>query len=84
MKITVEEQQRRSERARLKGYARRRIKKPEKTPKQKQAGFKNMRLVNKPGNTPANKKHRVKIKKLPPGEAQGARHLQRWSTLRRG
>jgi len=94
MKITLEEQQKRSERARLKAYyARRRHKKLKKTPKAKQAGFKNMRLVNKSNSKVAKKgrpvrmtkkNHPMKITKLPPGEARGARDLQRWSNLRRG
>jgi hypothetical protein len=94
MKLTMEEQQKRSERARLKAYsARRRHKKLEKTPKVKQAGFKNMRLVNKsnsmggkkgPSSKNDQKNHPMKITKLPPGEARGARDLQRWSNLRRG
>jgi hypothetical protein len=45
MKITVEEQQKRSERARSNAYYSRRSRK--KRPKQKQGGFKNMRLINK-------------------------------------
>ena len=45
MKTTVEEQQKRSERARIKAYHSRRGRK--KGPKQKQGGFKNMRLINK-------------------------------------
>jgi hypothetical protein len=94
MKITVEEQQRRSARARLKEYyARRSRKKREKIPKVKQAGFKNMRLVNKSISKAAEKDRPVKtakkkvpkkMKKLPPGEARGARDLQRWAILRRG
>ena len=84
MKITLEQQQKQSEHARIKGYfARRRRKKLEKSPKPKQAGFKNMRLVNKRGSL-AKTGHHVKISKLPPGEARGARDLQRWSKLRRG
>jgi hypothetical protein len=46
MKITVEEQQKQSERARIKAYYARR-KNRKKRPKQKQGGFKNMRLINK-------------------------------------
>jgi hypothetical protein len=46
MKITVEEQQKRSERARLKAYHERR-KNRKKRQKHKQSGFKNMRLINK-------------------------------------
>jgi hypothetical protein len=46
MRITVKEQQKRSERARLKAYyARRQNRK--KRQKHKQAGFKNMRLIKK-------------------------------------
>jgi hypothetical protein len=45
MKITTEEQQKRSERARLKAYYSRRSRK--KRPKQNQGGFINMRLSNK-------------------------------------
>jgi hypothetical protein len=45
MKMTVEEQQKRSERARIKAYYSRQGRK--KRPKQKQGGFKNMRLINK-------------------------------------
>ena len=84
MKITGEEQQKRSERARIKAYyARRRRKGLEKNPKQKQGGFKNMRLVNKSaGVTAAKNPRKVKVKKLPPGEARGARHLQDWSKSR--
>ena len=48
MKITVEEQQRRSERARIKAYYSGRSAK--KRTKAKQAGFKNMRLINKSSN----------------------------------
>jgi hypothetical protein len=44
MKITVEVQQKRSERARIKAYSRRSRK---KRTKQKQGGFKNMRLIDK-------------------------------------
>jgi hypothetical protein len=92
MKITVEEQQKKSERARLKAYYARRRKKLKKTPKAKQAGFKNMRLGNKPNSNAATrsssrkdqKNHPTKITKLPAGEARGARDLQRWSNLRRG
>jgi hypothetical protein len=45
MRITVEEQQKRSERARLGAYARRKSRK--KRQKHKQAGFKTMRLIKK-------------------------------------
>jgi hypothetical protein len=46
MRITVEEQQKRFERARLKAYYERR-KNRKKRQKHKQAGFKNMRLTKK-------------------------------------
>ena len=47
MTIMVEEQQKRSERARIKAYyARRRRKRLQKTLKQKPSGFKDMRLTN--------------------------------------
>jgi hypothetical protein len=45
MKITAEEQQKRSERARIKAYDSRRSRK--KRTKQKQGGFKSMRLIDK-------------------------------------
>jgi hypothetical protein len=64
MKITMEEQQKRSERARLKAYyARRRHKKLKKTPKAKQAGFKNMRLVNKSNSKVAKNGRPVRMTK---------------------
>jgi hypothetical protein len=85
MKTTKEEQQKRSEHARLKAYyARRRRKRLKEIPKQKQGGFKNMRLVNKSKGKAAKNSYVVKITKLPPGEAQGARDLQRWAKSRRG
>jgi len=46
MRITAEEQQKRSERARLEAYHARR-KNRKKRQKHKQAGFKNIRLINK-------------------------------------
>jgi hypothetical protein len=57
MKFTVEEQQKRSERARIKAYYARRRRKQQLTrsgnppPKQKQGGFKNMRLIKKSSAT---------------------------------
>jgi hypothetical protein len=85
MTIMVEEQQKRSERARIKAYyARRRRKRLQKTLKQKPSGFKDMRLTNKSDGAPNEKNYpRPKITKLPPGEALGARDLQRWGKLRR-
>jgi hypothetical protein len=48
MKITTEEQQKRSERARIKAYKASKARRSRKKgPKQKQGRFKNMRLVSK-------------------------------------
>ena len=53
--------------------------------KQKQGGFRNMRLVNKKSGITKKGYSKVKIKRLPPGEAAlGARDLQRWSLQRYG